>query len=110
MISLFLLILYINFDIEIQCKHMLKPNQMISIIIATDGLCTDGDVLAAFGPLRTLPVSVCIRLCTDEETVVDYWEDIAEKAGTCSIPMCLYTCMYSYTDCLLLFINIVTYA
>ena len=46
------------------------------VTIATDGEATDGDVAAALKPLEDLPVWVVIRLCTDEENVVQYWNNI----------------------------------
>lgn len=43
------------------------------LVIASDGAATDGDVTAALRPLLDLPVSVVVRLCTDEEAVCEYW-------------------------------------
>jgi len=39
------------------------------LVIATDGEASDGDVAAALRPLQQLPVSVTVRLCTDDEAV-----------------------------------------
>lgn len=47
-----------------------------AIIICTDGQASDGDVAAALKPLHSLPVWVVLRLCTDEQAVVDYWNGI----------------------------------
>ena len=47
-----------------------------AIIICTDGESSDGDVSAALRPLHQLPVWVVLRLCTDEEKVVKYWNHI----------------------------------
>lgn len=47
-----------------------------AIIICTDGEASDGDVAAALRPLHALPVWVVIRLCTDEDNVVKYWNNI----------------------------------
>jgi len=49
------------------------------IIIATDGESTDGDIAAALKPLEELPCWVVVRICTDEESVVNYWNGIDSK-------------------------------
>ncbi len=49
------------------------------VVIATDGESSDGDVAEALKPLRQLPVQLVIRLCTDNETIVDYWNKIDEQ-------------------------------
>lgn len=46
------------------------------LVIASDGASSDGDVAAALRPLRDLPVWVVVRLCTDDDSVVDYWNSI----------------------------------
>lgn len=46
------------------------------IIIATDGKSTDGDVVDAMKPLQNLPCFVVIRLCTDDNSVIEYWNKI----------------------------------
>ena len=48
------------------------------VVIASDGEATDGDIAAALRPLRDLPAWVVIRLCTDEDRVVQYWNQIDE--------------------------------
>ena len=47
-----------------------------AVIICTDGQASDGDVTAALKPLHQLPVWVVLRLCTDEQKVVNYWNSI----------------------------------
>jgi hypothetical protein len=39
-------------------------------------MSSDGDVAAALKPLEKLPVWVVIKLCTDDDAVVDYWNNI----------------------------------
>jgi hypothetical protein len=51
-------------------------NQKVSLTIATDGQASDGDVASALRDLVSLPVWTVIRLCTDEENVVNYWNNI----------------------------------
>jgi hypothetical protein len=47
-----------------------------AVIIATDGESTDGNITSALRPLRELPAWVVLRLCTNEQTVVDYWNNV----------------------------------
>jgi len=46
------------------------------IVIFTDGRADDGSLVDAMKPLKQLPVTVVIRLCTDENNVIDYWNNI----------------------------------
>eukprot|EP01034_Spumella_vulgaris_P022261 gene22261-28374_t len=50
--------------------------QQACMVIATDGEATDGDIADAMKPLQDLPVWVVIRLCTDEDHIVEYWNNI----------------------------------
>lgn len=47
-------------------------------VIASDGAATDGDVADALRPLHDLPVWLVVRLCTDDDNVVNYWNRIDE--------------------------------
>lgn len=49
------------------------------VVIATDGESTDGDITEAMRPLQDLPVFVVLRLCTDEDAIVTYWNNIDEN-------------------------------
>eukprot|EP01035_Chromulina_nebulosa_P021816 gene21816-28234_t len=58
-------------------ESQLRANsQKACVIICTDGESSDGDIAEAMKPLCTLPVWVVVRLCTDEERIVQYWENI----------------------------------
>lgn len=50
-----------------------------AIIIATDGEPSDGDIAAAMRPLCNLPCYVVIRLCTDQENVIGYWDSLIKS-------------------------------
>mmetsp|Transcript_31471 Transcript_31471/g.53094 ORF Transcript_31471/g.53094 Transcript_31471/m.53094 type:complete len:275 (+) Transcript_31471:499-1323(+) len=56
-----------------------KNNQKVTVMIATDGESSDGNVADALRPLTDLPVLVVLRLCTSEKTVVDYWNNIDQQ-------------------------------
>lgn len=60
-----------------QMEQQLRSNrQLACVVIATDGESSDGDVAQAMAPLKSLPVWVVIRLCTDNDQVVNYWNRI----------------------------------
>lgn len=63
---------------EIQeVEHSLRAaGQKACVIIATDGESSDGNVADALRPLKNLPCWVILRLCTDEEKIVQYWNNI----------------------------------
>lgn len=50
--------------------------QKAVLVIATDGESSDGDIAMAMRPLQSLPVWVVIRLCTDDNKICDYWNNI----------------------------------
>ena len=56
-------------------------NQRVTVTIATDGESSDGDIASAMRPLQSLPVWVVIRLCTDQDSIVDYWNNIDKVLG-----------------------------
>lgn len=57
-------------------QQLRANNQRACVIIASDGESTDGDIQQAMRPLKSLPVWVVVRLCTDEDRVVNYWNEI----------------------------------
>ena len=70
-------------DVTAQIAAMadtLRANgQKAVVIIATDGESSDGDVAQALKPLERLPAWVVIRLCTDEDRIVNYWNNIDDN-------------------------------
>lgn len=46
------------------------------IVICTDGEASDGNLAEALAPLKDLPVWVVVQLCTGEDKVVNYWNNI----------------------------------
>jgi hypothetical protein len=66
-------------DIQKIAPELDENGKTVSVIIASDGEANDGneaDVREALAPLSDLPCDVVIRLCTDDESVVSYWNDI----------------------------------
>lgn len=63
-------------EISAKAHELRAAGQRCVVTIASDGAATDGDVQQAMRPLLSLPVIVVIKLCTDDERVVDYWNSI----------------------------------
>ena len=86
-----------------QVEPMLRQSgQKAAIVIMTDGESSDGDLAAAMAPLQQLPVWVVVRLCTDDDNVVSYWNSIDEKLevemDVIDDMLGRYTCVY-INDC-----------
>eukprot|EP00600_Ochromonadales_sp_CCMP1393_P006675 CAMPEP_0174962126 /NCGR_PEP_ID=MMETSP0004_2-20121128/4617_1 /TAXON_ID=420556 /ORGANISM="Ochromonas sp., Strain CCMP1393" /LENGTH=366 /DNA_ID=CAMNT_0016210637 /DNA_START=58 /DNA_END=1158 /DNA_ORIENTATION=+ len=64
--------------IEAMAPELRRLGKKACLIIATDGQSSDGDIAAAMAPLKNLPVWVVVRLCTDEDNVVNYWNGVDE--------------------------------
>lgn len=64
--------------IQAEAPRLRQSGQRVVVVIASDGAATDGDVAQALRPLQSLPVWVVVRLCTDSEEVVEYWNKIDE--------------------------------
>lgn len=64
--------------VEMMAPTLRANGRRVCIVIASDGAATDGDVAAAMRPLQRLPVWVVVRLCTDDENVVSYWNSVDE--------------------------------
>ena len=65
--------------IEKMAPEMRKLKKRAAVIISTDGESSDGKVSKALEPLRDLPAFVVIRLCTDHQKIVDYWNNIDQE-------------------------------
>ncbi len=63
-------------DIAFRAAQLRSTGQKACIIIATDGESSDGDVASALRPLKDLPVWVVIRLCTNQDRIVEYWNNV----------------------------------
>jgi hypothetical protein len=49
------------------------------LIVASDGASTDGKVGPVMAPLRELSCWTVVRLCTDDSSVVEYWNAVDEE-------------------------------
>lgn len=57
-------------------QELRAAGKKAALIICTDGEASDGDITAALKPLHDLPVWVVIRLCTDQDNIVKYWNNV----------------------------------
>jgi len=64
--------------IQAQADVLRANGQRVVVVIASDGAATDGDIEVAMRPLQSLPCWVVVRLCTDSEDVVRYWNAVDE--------------------------------
>jgi von Willebrand factor type A domain len=67
-------------EVVVKMKAMednLRANdQYALVIILTDGESTDGDVIAALKQLEGLSVQIVIRVATDDNVVIEYWNKV----------------------------------
>jgi len=73
----------IHREISAMASHLRATGQKVVVVVATDGLPTDsqGEVernhfVENLRLLEGLPVWVVVRLCTDDEEVVDFYNDL----------------------------------
>ena len=63
-------------EIRAAAPGLRAAGKTVTVIVASDGEASDGDVAQALAPLVGLPCGVVIRLCTDDERVAKYWHDV----------------------------------
>ena len=63
-------------EVSRQAAALRSEGKRAKLIIATDGEASDGNLSAAMAPLKSLPVVIVIRICTNDSKVVDYWNAI----------------------------------
>jgi len=66
-------------EIAADAPQLRANGQRVCLVIASDGQASDGDVAEALRPLRDMPVWIVIRLCTDDDDVVEYWNGVDEE-------------------------------
>jgi hypothetical protein len=67
---------YVHDQIVAQAGALRQHGQKAVLVIATDGVATDGDLAQMLRSFEQLPVWVVVRLCTDEDEIVEYWNNI----------------------------------
>ena len=61
--------------------QLMANGQKVAITILTDGEASDGNVVEAMRELANLPVWVVVRLCTNDEKIAKYWNDVDKQLG-----------------------------
>jgi len=57
-------------------SQLLANGQRAVVMICTDGEASDGDIADALRPLKSLPVLIILKLCTDDDRIVEYWNNV----------------------------------
>lgn len=58
-------------------EHAIRAaGRRVVVVILSDGLPSDGDLALALAPLARLPVWLVVRLCCDEQPVLDFWSNV----------------------------------
>jgi len=66
-------------DIRKKSAVLRAENKKVSVVIATDGESSDGQIAPVLRELSNLPcMCVIIRLCTDDSSIQEYWDKIDE--------------------------------
>lgn len=64
-------------DIRKNSASLCATNKKVTVIVATDGESSDGDIAPVLEELKSLPcMCVIIRLCTDDDRIQSYWNAI----------------------------------
>ena len=63
-------------EVSRQAATLRSEGKRAKLIIATDGEASDGDLSAEMAVLKSLPVVIVVRICTNDSEVVDYWNAI----------------------------------
>ena len=63
-------------EIKHVSQYYYQNRKFIVIVISTDGVSSDGDIQIPLRELKNLPVKIILRLCTNDDSVVDYWNQI----------------------------------
>ena len=66
-------------EIAADAPQLRANGQRVCLVIASDGQASDGDVMEALRPLHDVPLWIVIRLCTDDDDVVEYWNGVDEE-------------------------------
>jgi hypothetical protein len=63
----------VRYELEAEAPTLRAAGRSAVIVVASDGEASDGDVAQALSLFQPLPCSVIVRLCTDKEDVIAYW-------------------------------------
>lgn len=66
-------------EIESYVVGLRQLGKKVVVSIATDGIPDDGDITKVLRRFKDLPVYLILRLCTDEEKIVKFWNEIDKE-------------------------------
>lgn len=68
-------------EIETFSPLLIQQWKRATIIIATDGEPSDGDLGKLLSKLQNHPVSIVVRVCTNDRHVLNYWNTLDRELG-----------------------------
>lgn len=79
----------IRAEVQPRAAQLQQEGKMVAVVLATDGVPSDRSGYStpstklqfqkALQDLRGLPIFLIVRLCTDEEPVAEFWNDIDQQ-------------------------------
>ena len=63
-------------DIELYKSELFILKKKVIVFIATDGESSDGDITIPLQRLKNLPVHIVLKLCTNDQVILTYWNEI----------------------------------
>lgn len=63
-------------EITALAPQLRAEGKRVKVVIATDGEASDGNLAVAMRPLKDLPVWLVLRLCTNEDKVISYYNKV----------------------------------
>jgi hypothetical protein len=68
-------------EIESFSPVLEQQQKRATIIIATDGEPSDGNLGKLLTRTQALPVSIVVRICTNDRTVLRFWDTLDRELG-----------------------------
>lgn len=68
-------------EIEAFSPFLVQQQKRATIIIATDGQPSDGDVGKLLSKVRGHPVSIVVRICSNDRHVLRFWDNLDRELG-----------------------------
>jgi hypothetical protein len=66
-------------EVRMATPTLRQNGQKAVVVICTDGEASDGNLMEAIRPMKDLPIQLVLRLCTDDESVGNYWNSIDQQ-------------------------------
>ena len=66
-------------QITAAAPELRRNGQKAALLILTDGEASDGNIEEHMKPLCNLPCMVVVRLCTNQQEIIEYWDSLIDK-------------------------------